>query len=82
LLRLIPSMLIDHPHGTVVELKRKLVPCSAHHSSFSQIGASGKPGTLQTAISQRLPDRAEGDICAEIFNQIRAARARKGYVCF
>ncbi|NCO49578.1 MAG: recombinase family protein, partial [Sphingomonadales bacterium] len=29
------------------DLRRKLVSCVAHYSSFSQIGASSKPGTLQ-----------------------------------
>ncbi|MHA3790075.1 HPP family protein [Rhizorhabdus wittichii] len=48
-------MLIDHPNGTVAKLRRKLVPCSAHHSSFSQIGASGKPGTLQPQLRATYP---------------------------
>jgi hypothetical protein len=39
-------MLLHHPHRTVAKLRRKLVPRSTHHGSFSQIGASGKPGTL------------------------------------
>ncbi|MEE4207548.1 MAG: HNH endonuclease, partial [Erythrobacter sp.] len=43
--------LLHHPHRTVAKLRRKLVPCSTHCGSFSQIGASGKPGTLQ-------PDKA------------------------
>ena len=51
-------MLIDHPHRTVAKLRRKLVPCSAHHSSFSQIGASGKPGTLQSILGHQLEERA------------------------
>ena len=41
---------VDYPEGigsADAELRRKLVPCSAHHSSFSQRGASGKLGTLQ-----------------------------------
>ena len=39
-------VLANHPHRTLADLRRKLVPCR-HRSSFSQIGASGKPGTLQ-----------------------------------
>jgi hypothetical protein len=38
-------MLANHAHGAITHLRRKLVPGLAHHeSSFSQIGASGKPG--------------------------------------
>ena len=42
------------PHGTVAKLRRKLVPCSAHHSSFLQIGASGKPGTLHSSTASSI----------------------------
>jgi hypothetical protein len=42
-------VLANHAHGAITHLRRKLVPGLAHHqSSFSQIGASGKPGTLQS----------------------------------
>ena len=49
-------MLIDHPHRAIAKLRRKLVPCSVHRSSFSQIGASGKPGTLHCACPETTPD--------------------------
>lgn len=45
----ISPVLLHHPHRTVADLRRKLGPCR-HHSSFSQIGASGKPGTLRPNV--------------------------------
>ena len=38
-------VLLHYPHRTLANLRRKLGTCR-HHSPFSQIGASGKAGTL------------------------------------
>ncbi len=46
---IIASVLLHHTQRAVAELRRKLVPCSAHRGSFSHTGAPGKPGTLQGA---------------------------------
>jgi hypothetical protein len=42
-------VLTNHSDRPFANLRRKLVPCR-HRSSFSQIGASGKPGTLQCLV--------------------------------
>src|SRR5437870_6956053 len=40
----------DQPHRAGTHLRRKLVACLlAHGSTFSRVGASGKPGAVQTA---------------------------------
>jgi hypothetical protein len=45
----IGTVIVNHPHCTLTDLKRKLVGRLAQVGSFSQGGASGKPGTVQSA---------------------------------
>src|ERR1700687_3973204 len=46
-------LVINHqPHRTRTDLRRKLVRCLARHgSTFSGVGASDKPGAVQSALS-------------------------------
>ena len=46
--RVLSFVLQHHAHRALADFRRKLVRCSAHYSAFSQIRASGKPGTLQS----------------------------------
>jgi len=41
----------DHPHRARPDFRRKLVACLlAHGPTFSRVGASGKPGAVQTDL--------------------------------
>ena len=47
--RVLALVLQHHPHRALADLRRKLVRCLACHGSiFSRVGASGKPGAVQS----------------------------------
>jgi hypothetical protein len=47
-------MIEDQTHRATADLRRELVARIAHDgSSFSGVGASGKPGAVQVTITQR-----------------------------
>ena len=46
----------NQPNGTLAHFRGKLVRRLAHDASFSQVGASGKPGTVQ--LLQTKPQRS------------------------
>jgi hypothetical protein len=50
-------MFLNRGHSTFTTLRRKFAPCSAHHSPFSQIGASGKPRTLHSTLWEPCAER-------------------------
>jgi len=43
------ALIVNHPHRSLSDFRRKLVRCLARHgSTFSGVGASDKPGAVQT----------------------------------
>src|SRR5215510_54283 len=55
----------DQPHRTGTDLRRKLVACLlVHGSTFSGVGASGKPGAVHLVDAARHP--TEGRLWAAL----------------
>ena len=44
------SVIQHQPHRAGTDLRRELVACLAHGSTFSRVGASGKPGAVHLDI--------------------------------
>jgi Tn3 transposase DDE domain len=53
---MVASMLHHHPHRALLNLRRKSIQGFLRHSStFSRVGASGKPGTVHTPLRAITP---------------------------
>jgi hypothetical protein len=51
---MIPLVVENHPHRSLADSRRKLVCRLAHTgSTFSGVGASGKPDAVQLAVAER-----------------------------
>jgi Holliday junction resolvase len=49
----------NHPHRAGSHLRRELIRCLARHgSTFSRVGASGKPGAVQAVSNPRIGKNA------------------------
>jgi hypothetical protein len=57
------SVIQHQPHRAGTDLRRELVACLAHGSTFSRVGASGKPGAVHLDIFRSIQNTNQELLC-------------------